>query len=363
MTDAGSGLDPGSCRHAIMLRTALRQASVRFSASISPSALIGMPMKPRNRSGAAKSGPAKKVSRENTGAVNLRRLARPLCSLKRTTAVAPISTAVTQTSPSPWAKCPSPVENSPPSLNTGRNSFAPLVNCLTSKLPPFSRGGKVRRPARPEGPVGTAPAGSGGRANPPLSMTRCSRAVHSASFSTEGATADTPMNGAPGMRTPGICAEVAQLSAIRQCTRNGSVITSRRKPSPGTIAQKAEPRHDRAERRRLRDDVGELNFENVAGHRALNKDRSGQRVHGAGVERGELGSDHPRLDLAVHRIPRLQRDLLAHADLDHRCDVRIVAVVAANALERMPRTIDVAAQVPHHPLRVYVMGDRAIRRE
>jgi N-acyl-D-amino-acid deacylase len=34
-----------------------------------------------------------------------------------------------------------------------------------------------------------------------------------------------------------------------------------------------------------------------------------------------------------------------------------------DALERMPRTIDVAAQVPHHPLRVYAMGDRAIRRE
>lgn len=34
-----------------------------------------------------------------------------------------------------------------------------------------------------------------------------------------------------------------------------------------------------------------------------------------------------------------------------------------DALEGMKRTIDVAAQVPHHPLRVYVMGDRAIRRE
>ena len=34
-----------------------------------------------------------------------------------------------------------------------------------------------------------------------------------------------------------------------------------------------------------------------------------------------------------------------------------------DALDRMPRTIDVAAQIPHHPLRVYTMGDRAIRRE
>ena len=34
-----------------------------------------------------------------------------------------------------------------------------------------------------------------------------------------------------------------------------------------------------------------------------------------------------------------------------------------DALERRPRAIDIAAQVAHLPLRVYVMGDRAIRRE
>jgi N-acyl-D-amino-acid deacylase len=34
-----------------------------------------------------------------------------------------------------------------------------------------------------------------------------------------------------------------------------------------------------------------------------------------------------------------------------------------DALERRPRAIDVAAQLAHHPLRVYVMGDRAIRLE
>src|SRR5690348_7637950 len=34
-----------------------------------------------------------------------------------------------------------------------------------------------------------------------------------------------------------------------------------------------------------------------------------------------------------------------------------------DALDRLPRTIDVAAQIPHHPLRVFVMGERGINRE
>ncbi len=34
-----------------------------------------------------------------------------------------------------------------------------------------------------------------------------------------------------------------------------------------------------------------------------------------------------------------------------------------DALDQLPRTIDIAAQIPHHPLRVYVMGERAINLE
>jgi len=34
-----------------------------------------------------------------------------------------------------------------------------------------------------------------------------------------------------------------------------------------------------------------------------------------------------------------------------------------DALEKMPRTIDIAAMLPHDPLRVYVMGDRAVHSE
>ena len=131
------------------------------------------------------------------------------------------------------------------------------------------------------------------------------------------------MNGAPGMRTPGICSEVAQPSLSCQCTRNGSVMTSRRKPRPGMIALKAVG---------CGDDVDELDLQHVAGLRALDVDRPGQRMHRAGVERGEIGDRGVGRDLAVERVAGFQRDFLALADLERGRDVGVVAVVAAARL-------------------------------
>ena len=95
------------------------------------------------------------------------------------------------------------------------------------------------------------------------------------------------------------------------------------------VAQEAEARHDRAERDGLRDDVGELDLQHVAWLRALDEDRPGQRMHRAGVERGEIGDCGGGRDLTVERVAGFQRDLFAFADLDGGSDVRVVAVVAA----------------------------------
>ncbi len=58
---------------------------------------------------------------------------------------------------------------------------------------------------------------------PPRDISAFSRAVHAFTWAAEGATPDTPMNGAPGMRTSGSLGDVAQPSRICQCTRNGVV--------------------------------------------------------------------------------------------------------------------------------------------
>ena len=54
---------------------------------------------------------------------------------------------------------------------------------------------------------------------PPRDISSFSRAVHDRTCAADGATPETPMNGAPGMRTPGSFGDVAQPSRICQCTR------------------------------------------------------------------------------------------------------------------------------------------------
>ncbi len=91
------------------------------------------------------------------------------------------------------------------------------------------------------------------------------------------------------------------------------------------VAEKAQPRHDGAERGRLRKDVDEFDFQHVARLGAFDEDRPGQRMDAAGIERGQI---RDRGDLAVDAVARLQHNVLAFADFKKRRDVGMIAVVA-----------------------------------
>src|ERR1700739_4182982 len=184
--------------------------------------------------------------------MNLRVLDSPLCTLNRTTAVAPISTAVTHTSPSPCAKCPSPVEKRPPSLKTGRNSFEPLVNCLTSKLPPFSRRGTVRKPAD----------AARARRHRPGSVWRKRKTAPV----DHALLAGRPFSKFFGRRRhPGNPHERPAGDAHTRDLRRGrpavANLPMHQKRLGHHIAQKTQARHDRAEGDRLGDDVGEVRLQ------------------------------------------------------------------------------------------------------
>ena len=78
-----------------------------------------------------------------------------------------------------------------------------------------------------------APSAEGGSAMPPAAMRSFSRAAMPPAMSCEGATPITPMNGAPGMRTPGISSQTAPPACCSHLAQKGSLKTSRRKPKPG----------------------------------------------------------------------------------------------------------------------------------
>ena len=117
----------------------------------------------------------------------------------------------------------------------------PFTICFTSMLPPFSRGGIVRRqrslllPVAPHTSLGSASFGSGGSTKPPAFMRASSRwNMTSVSFG-PGAVPIVPVNPLNRTFTPGMSGEVAEERVRSHRTIWGFGKRSRRKPKPGTM--------------------------------------------------------------------------------------------------------------------------------
>ena len=112
-------------------------------------------------------------------------------------------------------------------MKHGSSSVVPTTICFTSMLPPFSRGGMVRRhlsfwlPFGPQISAGRAPVGCGGRATPPASPSCVSRFSHVSISGLPGSTPTDPMNPLKGTRTPGIWSDTASMRLSFQLAMNG----------------------------------------------------------------------------------------------------------------------------------------------
>ena len=136
----------------------------------------------------------------------------------------------------------------------------------------------------------------------------------------DGAMAEMPMNDAPGMRTPGSSAAVAKPSRIFQCTTNGAVITSRRKPKPGMMALNAVGCG-----RMSRNSISSMS----PGCAPLTKTGPVSGWTAAGIEGGEIGDGRIRADLAVEPS-RVSRAMSSPSPTSSNGrDVGMIAVVAA----------------------------------
>ena len=84
-------------------------------------------------------------------------------------------------------------------MKQGSSRVVPICICCTSMLPPFSRGGIVRRQvslALPSGPqieIGNAAIGCGGSAMPPAAPSAVSRANQASTSGRPGNTPTEPM--------------------------------------------------------------------------------------------------------------------------------------------------------------------------
>jgi hypothetical protein len=102
------------------------------------------------------------------------------------------------------------------------------------------------------------------------------------------------------------------------------------------IAQEAQPREDAGEGVRLRQDVDELDLEQIARPGALDQHRSRDRMDGAAVHRGHGLRGHAGPELPVAAVACLEQHLLAFALLEDGRDVRVPPVVPGPGLVAQP---------------------------
>src|SRR5215217_6886630 len=165
----------------------------------------------------------------------------------------------------------SPVETRPPPAYTGIRTVVPGEICLMSMFPAVSRGGIVRNPSRAiASSVGTAPCGSGSRANPPRSASAPSLCGALTQLGARGKSQD------PGVRV-GADTDARELLGLR-------VLVAVQPPVDDVwirelVAQEAEARH--------LDSVAPLlprvclnrnqpDLEQIARLRSLDEDRPGE---------------------------------------------------------------------------------------
>ena len=193
-----------------------------------------------------------------------------------------------------------------------------------SRLPPFSRGGIVRRPGGRQ----RRPRGLGQRrrrpGRPPPGCAPRGRAARSIS-SCDGATPITPAWTHGGHRDAGKLVRARGAPSSSQRTRNGSVKTSARKPKPGMTPLTPKP----ASRSRA-----SSTSSTSPGSAPSTKTGPGERVAEPEVERARSPrACSSRVSCAVEPVARLELTLVAGRDAGDGLEVRVPAVVRRRSTE------------------------------
>ncbi len=100
------------------------------------------------------------------------------------------------------------------------------------------------------------------------------------------------------------------------------------------IPEKPEAGHLDGEAERLRLDIDDADFEQIARLGAVDVHRTGERVRNVEVHRGDVGGGRAGGDLAIERVQRLENDPLARLGTNDRRDIGMPAVVADRRLLR-----------------------------